>query len=54
VLDPFAGSNTTDWVAESMGLHWIAIERDQQYAEDSGLRFDDAPAESANGQGRLF
>jgi DNA modification methylase len=54
VLDPFAGSNTTGWVAESMGRRWIAIERDQQYAEDSGLRFHDAPAESANGQGTLF
>ena len=54
VLDPFAGSNTTGWVAESMGRRWIAIERDEQYAEDSGLRFHDAPAETASGQGTLF
>ncbi len=54
VLDPFAGSNTTGWVAESMGRRWVAIERDLQYAEDSGLRFQDLPVESMNGQTTLF
>lgn len=54
VLDPFAGSNTTGSVAESMGRRWIAIERDQQYAEDSGLRFFGSPTPAASGQGMLF
>lgn len=39
VLDPFAGSNTTGAVAESLGRRWLAIEQDQSYAENSRLRF---------------
>jgi DNA modification methylase len=54
VLDPFAGSNTTGSVAESLGRRWIAIERDAQYAEDSGLRFRETPAEIASAQPTLF
>lgn len=54
VLDPFAGSNTTGMVAESLGRKWIAIEKDQQYADDSALRFNGVPAESASGQATLF
>ena len=55
VLDPFAGSNTTGWIAESLGRKWIAVEKDEQYAEDSELRFHDTPAEAAtNGQSTLF
>lgn len=41
VLDPFAGSNTTGWVAESLGLRWIASERVETYLEASRLRFSD-------------
>jgi site-specific DNA-methyltransferase (cytosine-N4-specific) len=39
VLDPFAGSNTTGYVAESLNRRWIAIEIRKEYAEDSQLRF---------------
>lgn len=56
VLDPFAGSNTTGWVAESLGRKWIAIEKDRGYAEDSELRFQAVRAEQAavGGQATLF
>lgn len=39
VLDPFAGSNTTGMVAEELGRRWISVEKDEQYWEDSKLRF---------------
>ena len=39
VLDPFAGSNTTGAVAEQLGRHWLAVEKDETYAKDSELRF---------------
>lgn len=39
VLDPFAGSNTTGYVAESLNRQWIAVEISKEYAEDSLLRF---------------
>jgi site-specific DNA-methyltransferase (cytosine-N4-specific) len=42
VLDPFAGSNTTGWVAESAGRRWLAVEIDPEYARASALRFDAA------------
>lgn len=55
VLDPFAGSNTTGWVAETLKRKWISVEMDRQYAEDSKLRFcDTAGAVSASGQKALF
>jgi site-specific DNA-methyltransferase (cytosine-N4-specific) len=41
VLDPFAGSNTTGAVAEGLGRRWIAVEKLQEYAADSELRFSD-------------
>jgi DNA modification methylase len=59
VLDPFAGSNTTGAVAESLGRRWTAIELDPRYLEDSRLRFevgvasDDEPAEPQPRQLRL-
>lgn len=40
VLDPFAGSNTTGAVAESLGRRWIAVELDKAYVENSRLRFE--------------
>ena len=40
VLDPFAGSNTTGAVAESVGLNWIAVELVEEYLESSKLRFE--------------
>jgi site-specific DNA-methyltransferase (cytosine-N4-specific) len=39
VLDPFAGSNTTGAVAESLDRRWLAIERDPEYARASRARF---------------
>jgi site-specific DNA-methyltransferase (cytosine-N4-specific) len=47
VLDPFAGSNTTGAVAESLGRRWIAIEKDPVYASDSALRFTHSEARAA-------
>lgn len=40
VLDPFAGSNTTGAVAQSLGRRWISIEADWTYAAYSIGRFD--------------
>lgn len=39
VLDPFAGSNMTGWVAESLERHWISIEIEKNYVVNSALRF---------------
>lgn len=45
VLDPFAGSNMTGYVAESMGRSWIAFDNVENYLEASKFRFlDDAEA----------
>lgn len=40
VLDPFAGSNTTGYVAESLNRKWIAFELNKEYLESSMLRFE--------------
>jgi site-specific DNA-methyltransferase (cytosine-N4-specific) len=40
VLDPFAGSNTTGYVAEMLDRRWIAIEIKEEYLRDSQLRFE--------------
>jgi site-specific DNA-methyltransferase (cytosine-N4-specific) len=40
VLDPFAGSNTTGAVAETLGRRWIAIEIHPAYLETSQFRFE--------------
>lgn len=39
VLDPFAGSNTTGYVAEGLNRRWISMEINADYVEDSRLRF---------------
>lgn len=39
VFDPFAGSNTTGAVAESLGREWVGIEADPEYAAASRVRF---------------
>lgn len=41
VLDPFAGSNVTGAVAESLGRRWISIEAKEEYARASMSRFPD-------------
>ena len=40
VMDPFAGSNTTGYVAEALGRRWLAMEIDEEYLRTSALRFD--------------
>ena len=40
VVDPFAGSNTTGVVAESLQRLWIAMERVPEYLEASRVRFE--------------
>jgi len=47
VLDPFAGSNVTGQVAESLGRRWLGIEINADYVEGSRLRFPGAVARSA-------
>jgi site-specific DNA-methyltransferase (cytosine-N4-specific) len=39
VLDPFGGSNTTGYAAESLGRRWTSIEADQNYVLGSRARF---------------
>lgn len=47
VLDIFAGSNTTGWVAEQLGRRWLAFEADHQYLAASAFRFlDYRPSEN--------
>jgi site-specific DNA-methyltransferase (cytosine-N4-specific) len=41
VLDPFAGSNTTGFVAEKMRRNWLAFEINETYLQGSLLRFSD-------------
>jgi len=43
VIDPFAGSNTTGYVAEKLNRRWMAIELDESYIEGSILRFEEQP-----------
>ncbi len=39
VLDPFAGSNITGFVADNLGRKWLAIEANREYAKTSRSRF---------------
>lgn len=43
VVDPFAGSNVTGSVAESLGRRWWTMELDSQFMEGSASRFFNAP-----------
>ena len=45
VLDPFAGSNVTGAVAESLGRRWIGIEANREYAQASRSRFSEMACE---------
>jgi site-specific DNA-methyltransferase (cytosine-N4-specific) len=45
ILDPFAGSNTTGAVAESLQRRWIAFELSEDYMRGSMLRFDVHPSQ---------
>jgi site-specific DNA-methyltransferase (cytosine-N4-specific) len=39
ILDPFAGSNTTGYVAEKLKRKWVGIEIDEEYGKQSIIRF---------------
>jgi len=39
VLDPFAGSNTTGYIAEALGRQWLSSELNEEYVRASALRF---------------
>jgi site-specific DNA-methyltransferase (cytosine-N4-specific) len=41
VIDPFAGSNTTGAVAQTLHRRWLAIELVQEYLDASKFRFDE-------------
>lgn len=41
VLDPFAGSNTTGFVAESLNRKWISFEINKEYFTNSAIRFEE-------------
>lgn len=41
ILDPFAGSNTTGFVAELLHRKWVSIEIKEEYALQSLIRFED-------------
>lgn len=43
VLDPFAGSNMTGRVAETLGRRWLAFELNSEYVKNSALRFGADP-----------
>lgn len=47
ILDPFAGSNTTGYVAEKLKRKWIGIEILEEYANQSAIRFQE-PALNSN------
>lgn len=39
VVDPFAGSNMSGWVAESLNRRWLAIDLEDAYVRASAVRF---------------
>lgn len=53
ILDPFAGSNVTGEVAESLGRQWISIELDPDYVAGSKFRFEPPTEEHPYPQLRL-
>ncbi|MBF2013703.1 MAG: site-specific DNA-methyltransferase [Rivularia sp. T60_A2020_040] len=42
VLDPFAGSNTTGFVGESLQRRWISFEINEDYLVESQYKFEDS------------
>lgn len=41
ILEPFAGSNTTGYIAEKLKRRWLAIEILKEYGEQSAIRFEE-------------
>jgi len=54
VVDPFAGSNTTGAVAESLRRRWIASEAVEEYLKASTFRFEDPAKQPDPRQVKLF
>lgn len=60
VLDPFAGSNMTGYVAQKMNRRWLAFEIEEEYLEGSKFRFEEFTSkknyvkDSSDGQADLF
>jgi hypothetical protein len=56
VVDPFAGSNTTGFMAELLGRRWVSIEIKESYAEQAKIRLQDpilnSPKSSNNSKGK--
>lgn len=46
ILDPFSGSNTTGYVAETLKRKWISIEINEEYAYNSAIRFENPDLET--------
>lgn len=47
VLDPFAGSNTTGFVAELLGRRWLSTDASADYVEQARIRFQDPALKGA-------
>ncbi len=47
VCDPFAGSNTTGYVAEKLGRNWISLELSEEYLKGSIFRFKESMSEKS-------
>ncbi len=54
VFDPFAGSNTTGYVAEALKRKWMGVEIRNDYAQESRLRFEGLPEKAIAAQGQSF
>jgi site-specific DNA-methyltransferase (cytosine-N4-specific) len=52
VLDPFAGSNTTGFAAESLKRRWVSFELSEDYLKGSKLRFESAPMSPKNAKNK--
>jgi len=52
VLDPFAGSNTTGYVAECLRRKWTGVEIRSDYAAESKLRFESSSELASATQGQ--
>lgn len=53
VFEPFAGSNTTGYVAEQLHRKWIACELNENYIKNSMLRFEEDPDLFTTGEVKL-
>lgn len=50
ILDPFGGSMTTGFVAESLGRRWIGVDNLEEYVQGSILRFPEYAAKKSAGE----